>query len=277
MIKEKLKKILPKKTVSRVTLGILAAIILIHAAHALTLDRMVQYVEISFKSHNLPPELDGYRIAFVTDIHLADEERLWRIRDRLNKENIDLLLLGGDFFNHVDLLGYDLEILSQTETTDGIFGVEGNHDNYKYLFPAMEAVGIIPLSNSGVYVRDNFWLAGVEDLWNRNPDISQAKTGVAADSFILLLSHNPDVSMIQDTTNIDLILSGHTHGGQMNFFGLWSFGLDMRVISEYGSRFRSGWAESHDGVPVFVSNGIGSYYPRVFARPQVILLTLFHK
>jgi len=221
--------------------------------------------------------MDGYRIAFVTDIHLEFEGRLQAIVEELNARDIDLLLLGGDFTFASDDLETTMELLSHIVTTDGMFGVEGNHDKYQYLFPAMEAHGITPLSNSGTYIREGFYVAGVEDLWNRSPNIAEATADAGADSFVLLISHNPDVTMTQDTTGVDLILSGHTHGGQLNFFGRISIGLDSGVISAYGTRFRGGWAQSRDGTPVYVCRGVGEYYPRVFARPEVTLLTLLHE
>jgi len=265
------------RIVRRVVLAVLILIVLVHAVHALTLDRILVYNETSFSSPNVPAEMDGYRIAFVTDPHVGFEGRLRHVVDELNQRQVDLLLLGGDFTYEPHDLEAALTLLSQVTTTDGIFGIEGNHDKYEVLFPAMEAHNITPLSNNGLYVRDGFYLAGVEDLWNRNPNVSLAIADAGSDSFVLLLSHNPDVSMTQDTTAVDLILSGHTHGGQLNLFGRWSIGLDTRVISDYGERFRGGWAESRDGTPVYVCRGIGEYYPRVFARPEVTLLTLIRE
>jgi len=266
-----------RKIIKAILLAALIIIVLIHLVHALTLDRIIVYSEISFSSPNISIEMDGYRIAFVTDIHALDkfDERLQKIVNELNQRHIDLLILGGDIADR-EALDSAIEMLSQITTTDGIFGVEGNHDKYQELFAAMETHGMTPLSNSGAYVRNGFYLAGVEDLWNRNPNVADAISGAGADSFVLLISHNPDVAMTQDTTNVDLILSGHTHGGQLNFFGRWSIGLDSRVISAYGNRFRAGWAESRDGTPVYVCRGIGEYYPRVFARPEVTLITLLH-
>ena len=262
------------RVIKRALLAILILTVLIHMIHALTLDRIIVYREISFSSPNLPVDMDGYQIAFATDIHAVNDRRLRRVVDELSQRQIDLLLLGGDIVWDKDALDATMELLAQLATTDGIFGVEGNHDHYQLLFAAMEAHNITPLSNSGVYVREGFYLAGVEDLWNRNPDVATAIAEAGQDSFVLLLSHNPDVSMQQDTTGVDLILSGHTHGGQLNFFGIWSIGLDTRVISEYGRKFQGGWAESRDGTPVYVCRGIGEFYPRVFARPEVTLITL---
>ncbi|MCL2420678.1 MAG: metallophosphoesterase [Defluviitaleaceae bacterium] len=256
--------------------GIIAgAIALIHIAHAATLDRIIEYKAVTFSSPNIPVEMNGYRIAFVADTHSISASRLKEVVNELNTRHLDLLILGGDFPSTDGAEWRSMEILSQTITADGILGVEGNHDNYADLFAAKEAHGIVPLSNSGVLVRDHFFLAGVEDLWNRNPDIAAAIANAGPDDFVLLVSHNPDVSMRQDTTGVDLILSGHTHGGQITFFGIWAPYFTFRnTITDYGQRFVSGWAKSRDGMPVLVSTGTGEYLPRVFARPQVILLTL---
>lgn len=270
-----LEKYLTNMRILKITLiSMLGVTVLVHLAHGVTLDRMVEYKEITFESANLPASMDGYRIAFVTDTHSETGRRIERVVEELNSRDIDLLLLGGDFTYEKDELDRVLDILSRVNAPDGIFGVEGNHDDYRQLFPAMEARGMVPLSNSGVYIREGFYLAGTADLWNRTPDVAAAIAGTGDDSFVLLLAHNPDTAMVQDTTGVDLILSGHTHGGQFNFFGAISIGLDMRVISEYGDRFIGGWAESAKGTPVYVSRGVGGYYPRVFARPEVTIITL---
>lgn len=81
--------------------------------------------------------------------------------------------------------------------------------------------------------------------------------------------------MVQSTVGIDLVLSGHTHNGQITFFGIPLY-LLRGSITSYGMRFGYGFAESKDGVPVFTSNGIGDYYtvPRIFARPEVVIFTM---
>jgi len=253
------------------------AVVLVHVVSSLTLDKIIEYKNISVYSEKLPAGMDGYKIAFITDTHSMTRQDLKEVVVQLNQMQLDLLLLGGDFPSSEGAPARSMEELSQTVTTDGIYGVEGNHDNYLDLFAAMEQYSIHPLSNDGVYVREHFYLAGVEDLWNRNPDIAVATENAQADDFVLLLAHNPDITMIQDTTAVDLILSGHTHGGQVTFFGVWAPELTMRKsITDYGQRFMSGWAKSRDGAPVFVSRGTGylSRVPRVFARPQVIVITL---
>ena len=264
------------KKFTKVVLAAVIAVAAVHIIHALTLDRIVQYTEISFNSPNIAPELDGYRIAFISDTHLISDERLWGVVNELNRRELDLVILGGDFARNTGIMQNTVRILSHIEATDGIYGVEGNHDRHFNLFPAMEAHGMIPLSNSGYHIRDGFFLAGTEDMWNRRPNISRAIEGTGASDFVILVSHNPDVTMRQDTAGVDLILSAHTHGGQIAFFGIWApYFTATRSLTAYGQRFRGGWAESRDGVPVFVSRGVGEYLPRVFARPQVVIFTLY--
>ena len=241
------------RRVTKIAMIIGAVITSIHIIHAFTLDRIIEYTEVSFYSANIAPEFSGYRIAFIADIHYISDERLWNVVDELNRRELDLAVLGGDFATYKAPIQRAVYILSHIEAADGIYGVEGNHDNYIYLFPAMEAHGIIPLSNCGRHIREGFFLAGVEDLWNRNPSISDALEGSLPEDFVLLISHNPDITMQQDTTKIDLILSGHTHGGQFTFFGIWApYFTARRSITAYGQRFCSDWALSYDGVPVFV-------------------------
>lgn len=256
---------------------ILWAVVLIHSISAVTVDKNIQYLELSYSSESVAPSLDGYTVAFITDTHSLPADELRVVAERVNEYSPDLLLLGGDFPSMGQAPQRSMEILSQVETPDGIYGVEGNHDNYIQLFAAMESSGITPLSNSGVRINDDLYLGGVEDLWNRMPDIDKAIDGAEDDDFVLLVAHNPDITMQQDTTAVDLILSGHTHGGQVTFLGLFAPALAMTTdISDYGQYFMSGWAKSADNTDVFVSNGTGylTSVPRVFARPQVVLITL---
>ena len=258
---------------------VLWTVIVIHVVSALTLDRQIQYLEISYPSPKVSEALNGYTIAFVTDTHALPAEKLRVVVDRMNEHAPDILLLGGDFPSHGGAPERSMEILSGAQTSDGIYGVEGNHDDWVELFAAMEKYGITPLSNSGIPVREHLFVAGVEDLWNRSPNIAKATESAGKNDFVLLLSHNPDVTMKQDTANVDLILSGHTHGGYVTLFGFLAPALTWSdSITEYGQRFMSGWAKSRDGVDVFVSNGTGylTVLPRVFARPQVIFITLEH-
>ena len=268
------------------SLLIIAFVAAIHIIHALTLDRIIQYVETSFYSAQLPPALDGYTIAFITDTHYITAECLQGIVEHLNARDIDLLLLGGDYRATVGGTWQTMGFLSQVTTTDGIYFVEGNNDNHYTLKAVAETYDMLFLFNSGLYIRDNFFLAGITDPMKPDtpaPSIAAAISEADPDSFILLLSHHPDVTMWEDTTAVNLVLSGHTHGGKVTFFGIWAPHFTFsQSVTQYGQRFRSGWATTADGAAVFVSNGTGGYHfpesvpriHRVFARPQVIIITL---
>jgi len=272
-------KLKTKKIAKLTSIIVGIIIVLIHIISMLTLDKQIEYKEITFQSPKISAEMDGYRIAFICDTHTTNAQELEDVVTKLNDLEIDLLLLGGDYTTRVAKTDFTMEILSQIETVDGIYGIEGNHDKYVVLFEAMEKYSIQPLSNSGVYIRDNLYIAGVEDLWNRKPDIQMAVGEADTSDFVILLAHNPDVTMLQNTEKIDLILSGHTHGGQVTLFGIWAPALELRgFVTDFRQRFKSGWAKSRDGVSVYISNGTGkasySKAPRIFARPQVIIVNL---
>ncbi|MCL2560416.1 MAG: DUF1294 domain-containing protein [Turicibacter sp.] len=265
-----------------VALGlVILAIPVVHAAHSLTLDRVIRFVELDFVSTAWPADLDGYRIAFMSDMHDITDEDMAAVATELNDRDLDLLLLGGDFADFSRTAPHyrgTVRELALTVTSDGIFGVEGNHDNYASLFAAMVYYGITPLDNTGLLIQEGFYLAGVQDMWNRSPNVADAISGAGADDFVVLVSHNPDVTMAQSTEGIDFILSGHTHGGQITFFG-YPFYLLLGGITDYGTRFARGFNYSADGVPVFASNGVGVYYnwPRIFARPEVVIFTMYNE
>lgn len=261
---------------------ILSLVFLIHLINGLTFGRMIAFVEVDFTSPNWQSEMDGYRIAFMTDFHAITDEDMADVIGQLNTLNLDLLLLGGDFSSDVWIGGNHFEgtlrEISTVVTTDGVFGVEGNHDIYYRLFDVKNRYGIGVLDNSGNHIRPGFYVAGVHDLWNRTPDVAAAIYDSQADDFVLLITHNPDVAMMQSTVGVDFILAGHTHGGQITFFG-WPFYLLRQSVTNYGTRFSHGFNTSMDNVPIFNSRGVGPYYnwPRIFARPEVIIFTMYNE
>ena len=162
-------------------IGVIIAIIpLIHVVEGLTLGRIVQYVEKDFHASNWPEELNGYRIAFMTDLHSISDEAMAEVVAELNERSLDLVVLGGDFADYNRTAPHyqgTIRELSRLNAVDGVFGVEGNHDNYHSLFAMMEQYGVNPLDNSGVQIQNGFYLVGVEDLWNRTPDVARAISG----------------------------------------------------------------------------------------------------
>ena len=269
----------------RITIALGVFLGLVHILHAITLDRIIEFKEISMTSPNFPQELDGYRVAFVSDTHAMPQRHLDIVVDGVNNWQADILIIGGDISSSQSrYLGHFERVIAalvNVEADDGIFAIEGNHDDFSIIAPLLKEAGVTPLHNDGVHLHEGLFLAGTADLWSGNASILQATRDVDTDGgdFVLLVSHNPDLAMRQNTADVDLILSGHTHGGQWTFLGIFAPYFLRAHITDYGQRFAFGWAQGDDGTPVFVGNGTAvDYYifPRIFARPQVVLLTLYH-
>lgn len=260
------------KTIFWVLVGIVCLLGVIHIARGFLVDRKMTYKEVPVYSPKIPQELDGYKIAFVSDIHSYSIEKLDLIVEEIRDWNPDLMLLGGDFYNKKHTL-QAIETLARVSPTDGICGVEGTHDRRNGLFKAMEQYGMMPLINEGTQIRPGLYVAGIKDYHTKLADVQQAVEKAPEDDFVLLVSHNPDASMMGNNTGVDMMVSGHTHGGEITFFGLWA--PAVYTVSYYGQKFVSGWAEGNNGVPVYVSRGVGSHSGlRMFAPPEVTFFTL---
>ncbi|MBC7294286.1 MAG: metallophosphoesterase, partial [Thermoleophilia bacterium] len=160
----------------------------------------------------------------------------------------------------------------------GSYAVLGNHDydddSGAAAAAAARKAGITLLRNAGVWLESQgarLRLCGVEDYQLGSPQLTPALGDANTSDFVLLVSHNPDFAGELSPGALDLMLSGHTHGGQVTLFGLWA----PFVPSKYGQKFRSGMV-STEAATVVISNGIGTIFPpiRLGARPQIVRITL---
>lgn len=251
---------------------IVGVIVFAHGGSAITADRMLHYSEITYRSPHISPDLDGYVICFVADTHDISMKKLEKAVERINARNIDLVLLGGDYQD--EDAEPTMAAISKINAPDGFIGVEGNHDISSNFGEAMDKYGMVQLRNTGVRVRPGLYVGGVTFLWEGGKQVENALKDAPPEDFALLLAHTPDIAMQQDTSRAEIMLSGHTHGGQITFFGLWAPAL--KYITMYGHKFKSGWAEGQFGTKVYTSRGVwhmaGSM--RIFARPEIVFLTL---
>ncbi len=233
---------------------------------------------------DLPPEFEGYRIALYSDIHAPRDitkKNAQKAVELAMDFRPNLIVLPGDFVAQprgVHWVPNLMEYFDGLEAPDGIFGVLGNHDhwtNAKEVERRIHAETPIELIH-GRHIRlrrgtGALVLGGVNDLWCGNTDIDEALQGVDPIVPRILLSHNPDLAEISTAkARVDLMLSGHTHGGQIRV----PFGPAIHTPSKFGDKFAQGLVEGKR-YRVFVTRGICSaFHARFMCRPEVVGITL---
>jgi uncharacterized protein len=270
-----------------IAFAVIVAVALVFVGYASSESYRLEVKEYTYASPDVPPAFDGARIVVLTDIHRSfffSQKRVGRLVDRVNSMAPDLVVLGGDYvYGDKAYEQSAFDELGHLKAPLGTFAVLGNHD-YAHPAgggndptPAQEAIAgasITLLDNGGVWIEESgqrFLLAGVSDLQQGHPRAEPAIDGTNSDDLVVLVSHEPDFAEKLQPGWVDLVLSGHTHGGQLTFFGLWA----PLVGSEYGQKYRTGTVTS-GSTTVVVSNGIGTILPplRFFARPQIVVITL---
>lgn len=226
------------------------------------------------------PQYSGrpLRIAFISDLHAGPTTALQVFEDafeHISAEEPDAVLLGGDYvYFDADNVQQIAPHLSKMAARFPTWGVWGNHDlwaDHTYLENFFEGIGVRMLCND--WVRD--WLGepldlyGVDDPWTGTPDFSPL---IQAERPLVLLCHNPDGLLLMDPTHrADLMLCGHTHGGQI----CRKDGTAYFVHARTGTRFAGG-RYSHEGKEIYVSKGVGTVeIPiRRHAPPEVVMITI---
>jgi uncharacterized protein len=249
-------------------------------------------LEIVFRTMALPrlPEaFAGLKIVHISDFHFQEYTEavfLEAIVRRVNALAPDLIVLTGDFVSSKPLppratirLGYHCaEILSRLECPLR-YAVMGNHDalvSAPAITDALATHSIPMLANTSVPLeRDGqrLWLAGIEDALEQRPDLAAALPSARNQHQepVILLAHEPDFADYAVGHQIDLILSGHTHGGQIRppF-------LPPLLLPDLGRRYIHGLFRLGDGMQLYVNRGIGAVtLPfRFRCPPEITVITL---
>ena len=242
---------------------------------------------------NLPKSFDGYRIVQFSDIHLGSmrSELLERAVEQMNRQRPDMIAFTGDIQNmRPDELTRHASTLCRLHAKDGVYSVLGNHDYSQYVpkLPMQQRrhnemltrefhanVGWQLLLNDHRIIRrgnDSIVIAGEENdglpPFPSKADLKRTLRGVNARSFVVMLQHDPSAwrRSILPGSNVQLTLSGHTHGGQMSLFGLRPTNLTGREddgLYQEAGRY------------LFVSTGLGGFVPfRFHMDPEVVEITL---
>jgi predicted MPP superfamily phosphohydrolase len=229
----------------------------------------------------LPSAFQGLTIALLSDTHhgpYVPIDYLRHVVEMTNNLEPDLVLLGGDYvYGDVRHIAPGIDVLANLTARIGRFAVRGNHDNREFTQTSRDALAkakLPDLSNSGVWIERQgarLRICGVGDLWTDRQDLNAALNDANPDDTVILLSHNPDfVESIRDP-RVSLVLSGHTHGGQVVIPG---YGAPI-VPSRFGQKYVHGLVQG-PRCPVYITRGVGTISPpvRFLCRPEIVLLTL---
>ncbi len=226
--KDKNKRIFAKwRTIFRLSLIPLcgALILVLYGAYHI---RDVKQTEYTIESSKLSENLD---VVMISDLHYPltmSEERLQEIANRISNVKPDMVLLCGDLCDEgttKEEMEYMFRTLGSIDTNYGVFYVYGNHDaqlystNRAYTEAEMEAtmslVGIGSLVDKAVTVREDITLVGRQDYSRSREALREVLAGADTSSFVIVMDHQPQEYEIDRENGADLVLSGHTHDGQV--------------------------------------------------------------
>ena len=258
----------------KIILIIVAVFVFIYAYHIEP--NRLRLSEVTIGVDGLSKELNGLTILHLSDLHLTKigkrEEKLLQI---VNGINADILVITGDFVNSRAILNECIQMIGRFKARYGKFGVWGNED-YRILNSEdrnkLASADIQFLVNENKKMNlENLWLIGVDDPFIGRDDLSSAIKGIPEEDFKILLTHSPAISRQASEYGVDLILAGHTHGGQI-YIPLISH-LIVRLLG--GGGYIAGLYQIRDTF-LYVSRGIGmSILPfRAFCPPEVVLIKL---
>ncbi len=188
----------------------------------------------------LPRSLDGYTIAQISDIHigsLVSDYELGQAEELIRRTRADLIIITGDMIDHdaryIPRLGAFARRLAELGARDGVVAIPGNHDYYAdidRILATTAQAGVRVLRNEGLVIpngergaatqRDGFSLLGIDDVWasrggfTGGADLPRTLAHARPDLAKVMLCHNPEL-FDEASDHIDLMLSGHTHGGQI--------------------------------------------------------------
>ena len=268
--------------VNSMNYGILAAAALTTGYGVSEAKQTPEVKKVPVAIDNLPPELNGFRIVQITDIHVNPTFRRASVEEIVavvNTLEADVVALTGDLVDgSVEQLGYDVAPLARIQSASGNFFVTGNHEYYSGVVEWVEEVrrlGFTALLNEHQVLtrgRARLLLAGVTDyrggnfLPSHRSDAQKALNGSPAVDVKILLAHQPKSIFAAARSGYDLQISGHTHGGQ---FFPWNLLVGFAQPYVYG-------LHTHENTQIYVSRGTGYWGPpvRVGSPSEITLIEL---
>src|ERR1700722_519474 len=242
--------------------------------------RWFRVVEREVPVVGLAPAFDGLRIAQLSDLHLGTfTPKAWGLRwvRAANRCSPDLTVVTGDLVTSGNAYDEDVaEVIGSLRAARGVFASMGNHDYFgddEGLVSALRRRGVNVLRNEGVAIEKDgarLWLAAIDDTWTRRDDITLSLAGRDGATAILL-AHDPERFDAAAEAGAALVLSGHTHGGQVAI----PFVYRVFNLARLGHRYVLG-IYRRGNATLYVHPGLGTTGPpiRVGVPPEVSILVL---
>ncbi|HUF37872.1 MAG TPA: metallophosphoesterase [Anaerolineales bacterium] len=238
--------------------------------------------EFDLPLERLPAAFDGYRIIHLSDIHMGtwmNRERLEGVVELVLEEKPDLVAITGDFVSYTLDVSLDelAEVLARLHAPDGVYAVRGNHDCWTdpdRVSAMLGEAGIVELRNDFIRIEragQRLYLAGVDDVYDGRADLEAVITRLPEDGAAILLAHEPDFAdEAAGTGRFDLQLSGHSHGGQLNFPVVGPLYLPQLAKKYVRGLYRVG------AMHLYVNRGLGTtaLQLRVRCRPEIAVIAL---
>jgi predicted MPP superfamily phosphohydrolase len=230
---------------------------------------------------DLPAAFEGFRITHLTDIHhsrILGLNEVRRVVSLAQQTRPDMFVLTGDYStSYRRYIEPCAEALAELNAPEGVWAVLGNHDHYtdpELTTRALQRQHIAVLNNAHTTLQrgsDAIQLSGIDDwTWNA-VDWGRAFSGLKAGTPTILLSHQPTVLDFEQTQNVSLILSGHTHGGQLNFPLL---GAPARFATPDLKYARGLFRRGDTQLYVSTGTGVIGLPLRFGVRPEIAVLRL---
>lgn len=222
---------------------------------------------------------DNLRIAQISDLHITRATPLKRIKQIVNQVNMlnpDVIVLTGDTIDdNVVLIEDHLSVLKELSAPFGVYSIMGNHEFYNDIYASKRELdnhGLKFLFNGGFHVgNNNVFIAGIPDLTTMYERVNLWRTLSSSEKkdYKILLSHSPIIVDSLSKGLVDMVLSGHTHGGQIFPFHLLVKQANQYLAGEY----------TVNDTKLIVSRGAGTWGPqmRLFAPSDIVIINLLKK
>jgi len=243
--------------------------------------RWYRVVERDVRVPGLDPRFEGLRIAQLSDLHIGTlTPKSWGLRwsRSANERAPDLAVVTGDLVTSGTDFHEDVaDVVGALRARDGVFVSMGNHDYFgegEPLVSLLRARGVAVLRNEGVAIERNgakLWLAAIDDTWTRRDDLARAMQARPDGATTVLLAHDPNRFDQAAAAGANVVLSGHTHGGQIGVPFLYR----VANLASFHYPYNVGFYRRGSSV-LYVHPGLGTTGPpmRLGVPPEVTILVL---